>query len=133
MIGDFLQEFFKKVLLDLRDQIHSSCILLDLSVALMKVEILESNFEGVTFGEAIGSGDDSLLLKMFIEADTVGVMLILYIGGVENKFPLFEDGMGDNLFEFYFLLIFQQEGIGIEEDMFMAIDDKIMGVTVRKM
>lgn len=99
----------------------------------MKVEILESNLKGVTFGKAIGSGGNSLLFEVFIEADAVCIMFVVNIGGVEYEFPLFEYGMGDDLFEFDFFLIFQQKSMGVEEHIFVAVDDKVMRVTMRKM
>jgi hypothetical protein len=133
MVCDFLQQFFEVILLDLRYKVDSAGVFFDLSVALMKVEILEANLERVTFGKAISSGGDSFLFEVFIEANAVSIMLFVDVSGIKYKFPFFEYGMGYNLLELYFFIVFEEEGMGVEEHIFVTVDDKIMGITLRKM
>jgi hypothetical protein len=59
----------------------------------MEVQILESDLEGVTFGKAISPWGDSLLFEVFVEADAVGIILMVYVGRVKDELPFFEDCM----------------------------------------
>jgi hypothetical protein len=114
MVCDFLQQFFEVILLDLGYKVDSASVFFDLSVALMKVEILEANLERVTFGKAISSGGDSFLFEVFIEANAVSIMLVVDVGGIKYEFPFFEYGMGYNLLELNFFIVFEEEGLGVE-------------------
>ena len=133
MVGDFFQKFFEVILLNLGYKVDSAGVFFDLSVALVKVEILEANLERVTFGKAICFGGDSLLFEVFIEANAVSIMLVVHVSGIKYKFPFFEYGMGYDLLELYFFIVFEKEGLGVEEHIFVTVDDKIMGIALRKM
>lgn len=63
---------------------------------------------------------------MFVEANAVGIILMVNVGRIQDKFPFFEDCMRDDLFELYFLFVFEEEGLGVEEHVFVAVDDEIM-------
>jgi hypothetical protein len=132
VVSDFLQKFFEVILLDLGYEVDSAGVFFDLFVAFMKVEVLETDLKGITFGKAIRSGGDSLLFEVFVKADAVGIMFIVNVSGVKYKFPFFEYGMGYDLFELDFFIVFEEESLGVKEHIFVTVDDKIMGITLGK-